>query len=479
MIANKIVWRILYLSLTLILTSASGFAKVRLPGVFGDNMVLQQRSQVALWGRSRPNISVSITPSWDKKIHTTKANADGKWLLKIATPQAGGPFNISFNDGESLILKNILIGEVWVCSGQSNMQMPLKGNGSPILNAAEIIMDADNPNLRLFKVGRAATSDPKDNTQAIWMQANSENARDFSALAFQFGQILQKKLKVPIGLIQSTVGGTPIEAWMSKNTSREFPEIQLSLNVDTIKDVNDKKRYPTVLFNGMISPIVGFEIKGFFWMQGESNKHNPEQYEKYFPAMVKDWRKQWGQGNIPFYYVQITPVDSKDTKRSGPRLREAQFNASKLIPNSGMIASLDVGMELEVHAMDKTTLAQRASYWAIGQTYGVKGIAYKSPVLSSIKIEGSKCILAFDDAPNLTSFKKPLTLFEVAGVDQVFYPAKAEINANKVIVQSDKVVSPVAVRYAYKEYVKGELYNNDGLPASSFRTDSWKLPHEK
>jgi sialate O-acetylesterase len=295
-------------------------------------------------------------------------------------------------------------------------------------------------------------------------------------LAFQYGQILQKKLKVPIGIILTTVGGTTIEAWMSNGALKGFPEVKV---LPTLVGVKDQHKFATTLFNGMVAPIVGYGIRGFLWFQGESNRHNPERYENYLPAMVADWRMEWGLGDIPFYYVQIAPYEGKDKTRSGPRLREAQWKNLKIIPNAGMISALDVGMENDIHFMDKTTLAQRASYWALGHTYGIKGINYRSPELSGMTIEESKVILTFDNAPYLTSYRKPLSLFEVAGEDQKFYPAIAEIKANQVTVSSDKVSKPVAVRYAYREYVKAELYNNDGLPASSFRTDDWKLPYQK
>ena len=475
MVKHKIYQKISLIFIITALSTSFCFAKILLPNIFGDNMVLQQQSKVAFWGKAKANGQVVITTSWDKKIHSIKANAAGKWKLNVVTPMASGPFEITFNDGEKLILKNILIGEVWVCSGQSNMEMPLKGNSSPILNASEIIMNADNPSLRLFKVGRATSALPMADIKGQWMLANSATARDYSALAFQYGQILQKKLKVPVGIILSTVGGTTVEAWMSNNSLKDFPDVKILTNLDSIKD---QHKYATTLFNGMIAPIVGYSVKGFLWFQGESNRHNPELYEKYFPAMVGDWRKQWGLGDIPFYYVQIAPYDGKDKTRSGPRLREAQLKNSKIIPNSGMISALDVGMENDIHFMDKTTLAQRASYLALGQTYGIKGIAYKSPEFNNIKIDSGKAILTFDNAPYLTSYRKPLTLFEIAGADKIFYPAKAEISKNQVTVQSDKVLKPVAVRYGYKEYLKAELYNNDGLPASSFRTDNWKLPYE-
>ncbi|RZL67944.1 MAG: sialate O-acetylesterase [Pedobacter sp.] len=474
-IARPIIQKLITLVAISFLSITTCFAKISLPNIFGDNMVLQQKSSVALWGMSKKSGQVLITTSWDRKNYQAKANADGKWKLNVNTPTAGGPFEISFSDGEKLILKNILIGEVWVCSGQSNMEMSLKGNSSPILNAAEIILNADNPKLRLFKVKRATSSTELSELRGDWQESTSETARDYSALAFQYGQILQKKLKVPVGLILSTVGGTIIEAWMSNSSLTTFPEVKIE---PTLEGIKDPHKFPTSLYNGMIAPIAGFGVKGFLWFQGESNRHNPERYEKYLPAMVADWRKKWGLGEIPFYYVQIAPFEAKDKTRSGPRLREAQFNAAKIIPNSGMISALDVGMENDAHFMDKTTLAQRASYWALGKTYGIKGIGYKSPELNNMKVDSGKAVLTFDNAPYLTSYRKPMTLFEVAGEDKVFYPASAVIKANQVTVQSDKVLKPVAVRYAYKEFVKAELYNNDGLPASSFRTDDWVLPYQ-
>jgi sialate O-acetylesterase len=448
-----------------------GYSKVGLASIFSDHMVLQQQSAASIWGTARPKSTLRILTSWDKKTYTTSVGADGKWKLKVNTPKAGGPYSISFNDGQLLTLRDILIGEVWFCSGQSNMQMPLRGNSSPILNASEIILNADNPNLRLYDVDRAALINPTDQVKGQWLVSTSETARDYSALAFQYGQILQKKLKVPVGLILSTVGGTMIESWMSKSSLNAFPEVKVP---ESLASAVAAHKEPTTLFNGMIAPIIGFNIKGFLWLQGESNRHEPELYEKLFPAMVADWRKNWGLGDIPFYYVQIAPLNNNTEKiRSGIRLREAQLNAAKVIPNSGMISAMDVGMESDIHYMDKTTIAQRSSYWALGKTYGIKGINYQGPELKTMNVDSNKAILTFDHAPYLTSYRKPLTLFEIAGADKKFYPAKAVIKANQAIISSENVAKPVAVRYAYKEWVKAELYNNDGLPASSFRTDDW------
>lgn len=471
---KRIHQRLFTLIALLALSTTCTFAKVSLPHIFGDNMVLQQQAEVALWGSAKANAQIIITTSWSKEKYHAKAGTDGKWSGKIKTPVAGGPFEMSISDGEKLTLKNILIGEVWFCSGQSNMEMALRGNSSPILNAAEIILNADQPNLRLFKVKREVSATERNDVDGAWQEASSETARDFSALAFQYGQILQRKLKVPVGIVVASVGGTGVEAWMSSSSLKPFPEVKVRSNLDS---ASNTQRYPTVLFNGMVAPIAGYGIKGFLWFQGESNRHNPERYEHYFPAMVASWRQRWGLGDIPFYYIQITPYAGKDKTRSGPRLREAQLKSAETIPNAGMVVALDVGMETDVHAMDKTTLAQRASYWALGHTYGIKGIAYQSPQLKKIQIDSQAVILTFDKY--LTSYKKPLTLFELAGEDQEFYPATAVINKNNVVLKSDKVTRPIAVRYAYKEWIMAELYSNDGLPVSSFRTDNWALPYEK
>ncbi|QKJ33073.1 sialate O-acetylesterase [Mucilaginibacter mali] len=447
-------------------------AKIKLPGIFGDNMVLQQQAQDKLWGWAGANAMVNVTTGWDHKAYHTKADAQGNWKITVSAPKAGGPYQIAFNDGSPLTLKNVMIGEVWFCSGQSNMEMALRGNSSPILNAAEIILNADNPQLRLCTFHTANSLTPLTDVQAQWNESTSETARNFSAIAYQFGAILQKKLHVPVGLIVSSVGGTMIESWMSKGSLAAFPEVKVPPTIlDTVKQ---PWKLPTALFNGMVAPVLGFNVKGIIWYQGESNRHEPQLYGRLFPVMVADWRKQWGLGDIPFYYVQIAPFGSTDKTRSGPLLREAQLKGMDAIPNSGMASTMDVGMEKFIHYMNKTLPAQRLAYWALGKTYGIKGINYLAPAYKSMEVSGDKITVTFNNAPYLTTYEKPsLTLFEVAGADKVFHPAKATIKANQVVLQSDKVSAPIAVRYAFKEYVMAELYNNDGIPASSFRTDNW------
>jgi len=454
-----------------LLFSKMASAKITVPALIGDNMVLQQQSTPTLWGNATANAMVTVITSWNKKVYTVKAGANGAWKIKVATPVAGGPYEISLSDGEKIVLKNVMIGEVWFCSGQSNMEMALRGNSSPILNANEIILNADNPALRLFTIKTLAKLTPQTEIKGQWNESNSESARNFSAIAYQFGEMLQKKLHVPVGLIVSSVGGTMIEAWMSKASLAPYPEVKVPEKIDDT--VKQPFKLPTALFNGMVAPAMNYGIRGMIWYQGESNRQEPQLYAKLFPVMIADWRKQWGQGDFPFYFVQIAPFGSHDKTRSGPLIREAQLKAMLTLPNTGMASTMDVGMEKNIHYMDKTIPAHRLGYWALGKTYVIKGIGYNAPVFKEMTIKGDKATLSFDNAPYLTSFEKPLTLFEIAGSDKVFYPAKATIVAGTVVVQSEKVAAPVAVRYAFKEFVVGELYNNDGIPASSFRTDDW------
>ena len=463
----KILGLVFALSLSIVVQ-----AKIRLPALIGPNMVLQQRTQSPLWGWARAGSAVSVTTSWDKKTYAAKAGADGNWRVTVATPVAGGPYTLTFSDGEALRIDNVLVGEVWVCSGQSNMGMPMRGfNSQPILNGNALIAASENPSLRLFDVSQAAAIIPQTDCKGQWKPATPATVREFSAIAYQFGQLLQQQLKVPVGLVLSAVGGTRIESWMSQPSLRPFPEVYVPANLDTVKAPHKES---TTLFNGMIAPLVGYGIRGFLWYQGESNRHEPALYEKLFPAMVSDWRQQWKQGDFPFYYVQIAPYGSLDKTRSGLKLREAQLNAMAVIPNSGMASTMDVGMEKFIHFIDKTTPAQRLLYWALAKTYGIDGIGYCGPILKSMTVEGAKATLTFDHAEyGLTAFGKPLTLFEMAGADKVFHPAVATIRSGKIEVESEQVPVPVTVRYAFKEFVVGDLFNNDGLPASSFRTDDW------
>ena len=464
--------RLLCLVLNVLLGVVAAHARVILPSIFSDNMVLQQKDEVPLWGKAAPRKAISIITSWNNKKYTVVSDSEGAWRIKVTTPTAGGPYTIIFSDGEKLTLQNILIGEVWICSGQSNMEMPVKGFGNqPILGSSDILFDADNSQIRLIRFERAMSRTPQaDGHSTSWQVSDAESAREFSAVGYQFAQMLQRKLKVPVGMIMSTWGGTKIEAWMSESSLKAFPDISIPALNDTARII---KNDPTVLFNAMIHPFLGYGVKGVLWYQGEQNRSNPQLYDRLMVAMVNEWRGRWNR-DFPFYYVQIAPFKYKDTIGPANLLREAQLKASTLIPNAGMVVTMDVGAEHFIHPPDKTTIARRLAYWAMANTYGMKGLPFASPVFKSMTIDNGAAIISFHYAENgLTSFGKALSAFEIAGEDKVFYPATARITGRGVVVQSDGVKKPVAVRYAFKDWVEGDLFNTEGLPASPFRTDHW------
>lgn len=465
--------KILYLFALMLFVSASAWAEVELPAVIADSMVLQQKSQVALWGTARSRSKVTVTPSWDSHPYTTVAAADGSWRVQVVTPAAGGPYTIAFNDGKKKVLRGILIGEVWLCSGQSNMEMPVKGFANqPVLHSTELLMDSRNPQIRLFRLERASSRKPETRCKATsWQEAGPMSVKDFSAVGYQYAKILQAKLKVPVGVIMTTWGGTVVEAWMDSRSLEEFPEIKIRPETDTAA-IN--KNEPTVLFNAMVNPLVGFGIRGLIWYQGEQNRPNPQVYDRLLAAMVKEWRTLWKCGDWPFYYVQIAPYAYHDKLGPAAPLREAQQRALSLIPHSGMVVSMDAGDEKSIHPANKAVISERLACWALANTYGWAGLPYAGPVFKGMKISGDTVTVSFDNAVNgLTSFGKPIGAFELAGEDRKFFPARARIFSRGVQLLADSVRTPVAVRYAYKDWVTGDLYNTEGLPVAPFRTDSW------
>lgn len=455
-------------------------ATVKPASIFTDHMVLQQQSNVALWGWAKPSAKVKINTSWNKENYVVTADQSGKWKIKVVTPSAGGPYEIEFNDGEKLVLKDILIGEVWLCSGQSNMEMPLKGfKSQPIIGSNEVILKSAKQNIRLYTVPRSSITERQENSKpSEWKLSSPETAANFSATAYYFGMLLSEMLNVPIGLINDSYGGSTIEAWMSPGDLKAFPEVKIPLKGDAIKEVS---RTPTTLYNGMLYPIIGYSIKGAIWYQGESNYERPDRYEDLFPAMVKSWRTNWDNGEFPFYYAQIAPYNYVQLppyhiggKFNSAFLRDAQRKSQSKIPNSGMAVLMDIGEEKSIHPANKKQGGERLAYLALSQTYGIKGFGAISPAYESLTFEKNTAVIKFINVPNgITSFGKDLSLFEIAGADKKFYPAKAIIKGSSVVVSAPEVKIPVAVRYAFKDFTTGDLYGNDGLPVSSFRTDNW------
>lgn len=649
--------------------------KLQLPAIIGSNMVLQQKTNAPIWGRAEPGSKIELKCSWGYNTETVTTK-DSIWKTEVSTPSAGGPYQIEItNNNNKTVLSDILIGEVWLCSGQSNMEMPLEGISArdSVLNSKYEILNANNPNIRLFTVTKIASLSPKSDCIGEWDECNSENVKKFSAVAYLFGKKLFAELNVPIGLIHSSWGGTAAEVWVEKKSLSQFKEFEeviqnieaagglqnqltswlkqfpsisvtnynrndlwnsidfedshlslpntddsdwktmmlpanwektdfrefngfvwfrkkidlpenwigkdLTIELGAIddydvsfvngkkvgevnslrswknnriysisKDINDSKvltiavrvhdsggigggiygggfrmrlilnnseneipidgewkflptaelsemkyyvflnkieqlahrptitfplsqRTPTALFNGMIAPIIPYGIKGVIWYQGESNTPNPFLYEKLFPALINNWRENWGY-EFPFYFVQIAPY-KHGGEWGSQYLRDAQ-RKSLYMKNTGMAVSLDIGDSVNVHPANKTSVADRLALIALANQYG-KNVVYSGPLYKSFEKKMDKIVLSFDHAGSGIILKENVkgNQLLISGDDRIFKPAQVQIEGSNLIVWSDEIPDPVAVRYAWNNIVIPTLFNNEGLPASSFRTDSW------
>lgn len=455
-------------------------AEVRLAAIFTDGMVLQQEATVPIWGWADPEANVTLQTSWDRKKYQVRSDQQGRWKIKIKTPQAGGTYELKFTEKNSLTLKDVLIGEVWLCSGQSNMEMPLKGYpGQPIAGSTAAIVDSKDDLLRLYTVPRNPQLRPAaDSKPSVWKKAEPLAVANFSATAYFFGRQLRKNLQVPIGLIQSSYGGSTIEAWMESAWLADQQDVTVPQQEAGLKD---KNRVPTMLYNGMIHPIAGYGIRGIIWYQGESNYERAEAYETLFPRMVEKYRELWGNSTLPFYYTQLAPFDytSLPPHHSGGKynsayLRDAQRKALDKIPYAGMAVTMDIGEEHGIHPAEKQKGGERLAYLALAGSYAMEDLNLRSPRYSQLEIKGSTAVVSFQDAGlGLTAYGKKIESFEIAGKDQVFYPAEAIVKGKTIVVVSPRVEEPVAVRYAFKDFVRGDVFGVNGLPLSSFRTDDW------
>ena len=659
--------------------SLLGQQKLNLPSIFSDNMVLQQNSNVSFWGWGNPNTEIEIKTSWGSIVKGL-IKSDSSWNLKFDTPSAGGPFLISIASEEELIsLQNIMLGEVWLCSGQSNMEMPMMGwlPNDLIDNSDYEIENSNYPDIRLFTVEKTVSVNVQNDLKGDWKECSPQTVPNFSATAYFFGKKLYQELKIPIGLIHSSWGGTPAEAWTDVkyladvpgyqdfankleemipkqkefqawlanhktihiddvNSTTEFVEMELSdLDCSTIEfddtkwenmmlpivweasdvgnfdgiiwfrkeiditenmlnndlvlelgpiddmdltffngvkiggyeaggfwntprkyvipkelvikkhnviavrvidtqggggifgDIDDLKVYsketpnefislagnwkylpiaeylnnnfyvyeieknefaqrpgfainvnsqsPTMLYNGMIAPIAGYNIRGAIWYQGESNVGRAEQYKKLFPAMITSWRNAWGQVDFPFYFVQIAPYNYSDSNNSeSAKLREAQLSALSL-KNTGMVVTLDIGNPRNIHPSNKLDVGQRLALWALTKDYGKTDLVYSGPIYKSMKIINNKIEIEFDQIGSGLVLKnnKSEGQFLISGTDGNFKPANVELVDNKLVLESESITSPTSVRYAFTNAAEAVLFNVEGLPASSFRTDNW------
>jgi sialate O-acetylesterase len=449
-------------------------AEVKLPAIFGDNMVLQQQSAVAIWGWAKPGAGVKVTTSWDRKSYSARSDGKGYWKLHVRTPAASyTPYTVSIGEGKEIVLRNVLIGEVWVCSGQSNMEMPMKGFGDqPIDGGPDAITHSRNPGIRCFTVEKMSKVSPQDDCFGSWEVADAQTVPNFTATGYFFGRLLNQALDVPVGLIHTSWGGSRIEAWMTPASLKDIPEKPIPVSEDDIKIANGTA---TVLYNGMLHPIVGYGIRGAIWYQGESNRDEPALYVEMFDQMVREWRNLWGVGEFPFYYCQIAPYHYGSGTNSG-FIREAQAKGMTSTPNTGMAVLMDAQSPTCIHPPKKKDAGERMALWALAKTYGMERIHYRSPEVNDFQVEGRVAVISFDyvGGSGLTTYGKELLHFTVAGEDKRFRPAKAALLGNKVYVFSPWVAEPVAVRYCFDDTSESELFTVEGnLPVSSFRTDEW------
>lgn len=455
----------------LVATSAS--AKVTLPKMFSDGMVMQRETNANIWGNANKSATVKVSPSWTKKTYTAKADGNGKWKVEIETPEAGGPYSITFNDGEKTVLDNILIGEVWVCSGQSNMEMQMKGfKAQSVENAITDGLNSRDNNLRLFTVKRNSRFAPADTVSGKWYEANTGSVREFSATAYYFGRMLRKVLDVPVGLITVAWGGSACEAWMTADWLKAFPDAKIPQSPE---DIKSKNRTPTVLYNGMLHPLIGMAMRGVIWYQGEDNVNRYKTYGDMLATMIRGWRGEWNIGDFPFYYCQIAPYDYSliNWDYNSAFLREQQARVETMVPNTAMAVLMDAGLEYGIHPRKKRQAGERLAVLALRNTYDIQGLP-EFARYKSVEFKGDTAVVSFDKSKEWVYFNNgpKSTSFEIAGEDKVFHPATAWTERNKVYVKSEEVSKPVAVRYAFKNWADGDLFC-DGLPISSFRTDSW------
>lgn len=446
-------------------------AQISLPAVFADHMVLQQKSDVPVWGWARASATIKVVGSWaPHDTVTTVVRPDGNWNVALKTAEAGGPYSLSISGDGNCELKDVMLGEVWLCSGQSNMEWTPMSN---IDNRDAEIAAANYPDIRFFHIAKRGAATPQNDCDATWAVCTPETMKNTSAIAYFFGRNLQKELDVPVGLIVSAWGGTPAEVWTPRELVMENKEIR-----EAIPD----KTYPWwpvepgVLYNQMIHPVVPYSLAGVLWYQGESNRDHASSYGVLLKTMIESWRKDFGK-ELPFYQVQIAP-HTYNANDNGPALvREHQEWISRTVPATGMVVVSDCVADIkDIHPTDKQSVGLRLANMALGKTYGRLASGYESPVFKSLTVNKNKAIVSFLYADNgLMCKDKQITGFRIAGADGVFHPAKAQIKDQTVILTSPKVKNPVTVHYCFDDATIGNLFNKEGLPVAPFRSDrEWR-----
>jgi len=473
-----------YLVTALVLFASPCLADVRLPKILGSHMVLQRESEVKIWGWADPGEEVRVRCDWLDATQTTVADADGNWLLRVATKEAGGPHSMTIAGKNRISLEQILFGEVWIASGQSNMEMPLNrqsGAYTGIKDFEKEIARATHPKIRLFQVGNFSSKEPLDDVQTgismygiptsdcKWKACSPKTIPTFAATAYFFARELHTELKVPVGIVDSSWGGTSAEAWTPAAGLKALGYAAELKQAATLPQKADQK-IPTRLYNGMIHPLRNFTIKGVIWYQGEGNTGRADRYHKLFSTMIGQWRTAFGD-EFPFYFVQLSPFNYRNVNAA--YLREAQLKTMSP-PKTGMVVTMDIGNLRDIHPKNKQEVGRRLALWALANDYG-RDVVYSGPVYKECAFSDGKARLKFDHAGSglATRDGKAPDQFEIAGEDKVFHKATVAIEGEGIVVSSAKVAKPKAVRYAFSSGAMPNLMNKEGLPASSFRTDSW------
>ena len=459
---------VLFILMTGMSVGSSVHAEVTLPHLFADHMVIQRDARITIWGWGDPGERVTV--ELGNRSRKTTTDESGRWTVILPPFRSGGdPLTMIITGDNTLTIEDILVGEVWVCSGQSNMWWPIRSASDP----DSISAAADHPGIRMFTVPQRTELEPQEDCEGAWSICSPEAVMVFSAVGYHFARVLNRELECPIGMIHTSWGGTLAEAWTSLETLRSDPGYQKILERRVATGTSPQHRASS-LWNAMIAPLTPFTIKGVIWYQGEANVARAAQYRTLFPDMIGDWRRNWSLGDFPFYFVQLAPYryGNRDP-RAAAELRDAQ-RVSLSVPNTGMAVTMDIGNPRDIHPRNKHDVGYRLALWALANDYR-HDLVFSGPLYSSMEIDGSEVRISFRyTAGGLATLDGAApSHFEIAGLDRKFHPAEARIEGEIVIVSSEQVTVPVAVRYAWSDDAEPNLIAIEGLPASSFRTDDW------
>ncbi len=458
--------------------SMASEAKVKMANVCSDGMVLQQKSEAKIWGTADPKEKITVTPSWSGTEYKTKADADGRWVVAIATPEASyTQYTIAVaGEGNAITVNDVLIGEVWLASGQSNMEMPMKGfMNNPVENAIEYISGPSAKNkIRMFTVPKSQSYEPLTETEkfAAWQGAESSTIPDMSATAYFFARKLNESLDVPVGILQTSYGGARHECWTPKDILETYPDEPLDR--ESIEAQGDYRR-PYLMYNAMLYPLIGYGIKGFIWYQGESNIGYHDVFVERMNNMILRWREDWGDkdGKLPFYMVEIAPYRYKPSQDIASPVRQAQHEAATVIPNCGIVITNDLVETYEqdvIHPSKKKEVGDRLAYLALNRNYGFSGVACDSPMavkcsmnnMNAVTVELTNCANGINRVAEIKGL-------EVSGGDGIFYPVENVSFWNgSLMIRCSDVMFPAEVRYGWGDFNPGNLKNVEGLPVAPF-----------